>query len=190
MKHTQRRTSTYRSVIAVLLATALTGVAGSSPSGAVVGPVAQINPTSVNFGDAAVGWMDQLSITEVTVTNVGDQTLTISAVSIRGAHQGDFRIMTNGCTGQLLQPGTGRCTVAVGFAPTTVGSRSAELAIDNNAPNSPRTVALAGYGAVPVASFEPPDVSFGDQIVGMSSASRAVAVQTSVAPACSSGWCG
>src|SRR5262249_5538409 len=81
-----------------------TGSPHSIPlSGRGIAPVAQISPLSLDFGDQRVGTSS--SPRSVTITNIGDLSMTVSGVQISG----DFS-QTNACG--VLGVG-GSCNVAV-----------------------------------------------------------------------------
>jgi FG-GAP-like repeat/Abnormal spindle-like microcephaly-assoc'd, ASPM-SPD-2-Hydin len=76
----------------------------------------------------------------ITVTNTGDATLTISAVS---ASTGDFGVL-NACGGSLAAGSS--CSIGVFFDPTASGARSGTLTIADDAAGSPQSVTLSGSG--------------------------------------------
>jgi hypothetical protein len=85
-------------------------------------------------------WVGTTSAAQnLTLTNTGSAPLTISSIVING----DFA-QTNAC-GTSVAAGA-NCTIAVTFAPTTVGARSAMVTITDKATGSPHTVALSGTG--------------------------------------------
>src|SRR5262249_34125000 len=55
-------------------------------------------------------------------------------------------------------------TIKVGFEPTEKGTRTGELIITDNAPDSPQTVTLTGIGTV--VELSPAGLHFGNQRVG------------------------
>ena len=74
---------------------------------------------------------------------VGGGTLNITSIAITGADLADFA-QTNNCPATIATMGT--CTITVTFSPTATGSRSAALAVTDNASSSPQDVALTGTG--------------------------------------------
>src|SRR5437870_2537708 len=110
----------------------------------------------------------------VTLSNPSGTALTITSIGFTGTNPGDFG-QTNNCP---LSPSTlaanGTCTINVTFTPTATGSRSATLAVADNASNSPQTAGVSGTGvSLPVLSPSPvPD--FGNQNVGTTGAAQAV----------------
>jgi hypothetical protein len=96
-----------------------------------------IFPATLTFGSQTVGTATPPSV--VAITNIGTDPLTLS-ISVSA---GDFTA-TNAC-GTTLSGGAS-CGVAVTFAPTATGTRTASLTIADNAAGSPHTVALTGTG--------------------------------------------
>src|SRR5439155_57091 len=98
--------------------------------------------------------------------------LSISGIAVTGTNSGDFA-QTHTC-GASLAAGT-TCTISVTFKPTTTGTRTASVAVTDNASGSPHTAALSGSGvssttSTPVASLSPTSLAFGNQTVGTTSA--------------------
>lgn len=110
-------------------------------TGTGVGPAVTPSPTSLTF-PAQVDTTASAAQT-ITLTNSGNATLNITALSIAGANAGDF-MQTNTC-GSSVAAGA-NCAINVTFTPTAGGSRSGTLAITDNASGSPQTVALSGTG--------------------------------------------
>jgi hypothetical protein len=78
-----------------------------------------------------------------TLSNTGGSSLNISGITVIGANPYDFA-QTTTC-GASVAAGA-NCAINVTFAPTALGSRSASLAIADNAGGSPPMVSLAGTG--------------------------------------------
>jgi len=144
---------------------------GLSGTGTVAG--VQLAPTSLGFGNQAVG--STSSAQAVTLTNNATGTLTINSITISGANSGDFA-ETDNC-GASVNAGAS-CTINVTFKPTASGSRSAMLSISDNAAGSPHSVALSGIGiaTAPGLSVTPTSLAFGNVNVG-SNASQNVTLQ-------------
>jgi hypothetical protein len=123
-------------------------------------PSVSISPRNVTFGpqDIHVASPPQT----VTVTNTGAAELSISTTAIAGTDAGDFAQSADTCSGNALAP-AGSCTVSVTFAPSAAETRSASLTFRDNAPDSPQSLTLTGWGgsAVPVASLSPSNLAFG-----------------------------
>ena len=143
-----------------------------SLTGTGVAPVANLNKTSIDFGDQRVGTTS--SQVGVAVKNTGFGSLVIGTPTLTGANAADFFIApgTN-CSGASLAAGN-TCLIVLKFAPTATGSRTATLSIPTNAAGSPSTVALAGNGTAPAAGVTPTSIDFGGQTVGVPSNSHLV----------------
>ena len=164
---------------------AVTSDAASSPdsvvlSGTGVAPLAPLitlSPTSLSFGEQQVGTTSPAQV--VTLTNTGTAALTIATVAV-GSGAGEFVTGTDSCTGQTIAP-DGDCTIAVSFAPTTVGVKSGSLTIASDAASSPDSVALSGTGTAPppALSLGPTSIAFGEQAVGTMGVGRRVTISNS-----------
>jgi hypothetical protein len=122
-----------------------------------------LNPTSLTFATELVGVTSPAQ--NVTLTNSGTATLTITSITTTG----DFA-QTNNC-GATVAVGAS-CTISVTFDPTTINTRTGTVAITDNAPASPQTVALTGTGTY--VSWTPASLSFGSVTVGTSSAPQTI----------------
>jgi hypothetical protein len=115
------------------------------------GPVATFAPTSLAFGNQPQGTPSTVRL--IVFTNTGSGTLNInSPISIDGPAAAEFRIqpVKNGCpsdTGQLAAKTS--CQIAVLFAPATLGAKSAQLLIVDDAPGSPHYIELSGTATPP-----------------------------------------
>jgi hypothetical protein len=99
----------------------------------------KILPTSLTYSGQVVGTSSLPK--NLTMTNAGPGSLTISGITITGTNQGDFS-QTNNC-GTALAVSTS-CTIAVVFQPTVTGLRTATLRVDDSDPTSPELVSLTG----------------------------------------------
>ena len=103
-----------------------------------VSPIS-LSTISLSYPSQAVGTTSTSQ--QVTVTNNGHLTLTISAVTFSGTNLGDFS-QTNNCSS--LSPAA-TCNVQVTFAPTAGGTRTATLSVASDPSGSPaQTVSLTG----------------------------------------------
>ncbi len=117
----------------------------------------------------------------VSLTNTGTGPLLLNSISLAGVNSPDFA-QSSSCSSSLL-PGSA-CTISILFAPSAIGSRSAVLSLNDNAPGAPHTLAITGTAiAVPVMSVSAPSPAFPDQTFGTTSASQSVTVSnTGAAP--------
>ena len=106
-------------------------------------------------------------------SNHGNTAVTISSVTITGT---EF-VQNHGCDSAQVFPG-GFCTIRITFTPSAAGTRTATLAIIDNAPggSSPgRQVSLSGIGitsAVPEVTLTPASLTFASQAAGTTSAAQ------------------
>ena len=99
-----------------------------------------VSPTSINFGNQAVG--STSAPATVTLTNEShSQLVHLSPITISGSDHKDFSETTT--CGSTLSSGAS-CTVTVTFTPTAKGARSASVSIDGG--YGLQAVALSGTG--------------------------------------------
>ena len=135
-----------------LLASTLTigglAEAAKPTGGGKAKPIISVSPSSLSFGNQAVGTSS--AARSLSVTNSGTATLSISSVTKTGTGAGSFGY-SNGCPGTLA-PAAG-CSISVTFSPTSAGAASASIVISSNASNgTTTTIALSGNGTTTVAS--------------------------------------
>ena len=104
------------------------------------GPAVSLVPTALKWYGIVVGTTSGAK--SVTLTNTGNAPLNISSI----ATSGDFgiKIVRNSC-GNTVAAGVS-CLIKVTFTPTQVGTRTGNLTITDNAPDSPQSVSLTGKG--------------------------------------------
>lgn len=129
------------------------------------------SPTSLNFGYVTDG--QSSAPQNVTLTNTGNATLSITSISITGANPQDFS-ETNNCGTQLIAGA--QCTIALIFKPTRNGLRTANLTVADSAADSPQSVPLSGTAQTSPLSFTPPSVAFPNQLLGTTSAQQVITV--------------
>jgi hypothetical protein len=96
------------------------------------------SPTSLRFGNVAVG----TSSTEtVTLSSTGNAGVTISAASASGTGIS----VSDNAGGIVLNPGQ-TATLNVEFKPTAAGTVTGSVTVSSNATNSPVTIAVSGTG--------------------------------------------
>ncbi len=118
----------------------------------VVGPIATVNPTSLDMGTVSVtvnGYNERV----FTVENTGDQTLNGTVAVGSGTYSAYFSI-TSGGGAYSLAPGQIR-SVRVRYKPTTAGTHGVYIGLGPDAPLVP----ALGYGAI--ASVSPTYIDFG-----------------------------
>jgi len=140
-------------------------------------PVTTLDRTSMVFPSqktATTGSSDT-----VIVGNSGVSLLTATP-SLTGTGAGHFKIMSNLCTAPVA-PGGG-CEIAVSFAPTTSGSKSASLVVTDNTGKA-STVALSGTGTSASISVSPTSVAFANTATGSVSSGNVTVTNSGTAPA-------
>lgn len=98
-----------------------------------------LNPTSINFGQQAVGTSSMMS---ATLSNFGSTDVTISKIALSGPNAKDYKISNNCST--TLTAGTS-CTITVTFTPSATGQRTATVTVTDSVPG-PQVLSLAGVG--------------------------------------------
>jgi hypothetical protein len=122
------------------------------------GPAVMFSPTSLTFPTQLIGTSS--SAQSVTLSNIGNQTLTLMSISI-----GAGFLQTNNC-GSSVAAGAS-CTITITFRPTKPNTTTASLSVKDNAAGSPQTVALSGTGTY--VTLSPGTLNFGTVTVGKSS---------------------
>jgi hypothetical protein len=130
-------------------------------------------PTSVSFGDVAVGTLNTQTITLI---NSGTANVIISRATPSGNG-----FSTTGLTVPLTLSAGQRTSFNVAFAPTSAGSVTGSLLLVSDAPNSPSTIALSGTGVTStfLLTASPTSLSFGNVTVGSNSAPQTVTLTNS-----------
>ena len=151
--------------------------AGATP---LPGPGVTLNPTSLSFPSQNVGTTSPAATN--TLTNSGTTALTLSGMVVTGTNAGDFASSST-CP---LSPSTlaagASCTISVTFKPTASGTRTASVAVTDNATGSPHVLALSGTAAVaasPGVTLSPSAVGFGSQDVGTTSPASTLTLTSS-----------
>jgi hypothetical protein len=125
----------------------LDGTPGSphpvSLTGTGNGPLAQLSPSPLLFGNRLLG--SGATSQGVTLTNSGNAALHVGSLTKSGADPGDFAISNDLCSGTTLNAG-GQCTFAVSFAPAATGARSATVSVADDAYGNPHSLAVTGAG--------------------------------------------
>ena len=126
-------------------------------------PPVNASPESLSFANQAVGTSSAAQT--VTLTNSGVAPVDIASI----AATEDFA-QSSDCPTSLAP--AANCAISVTFAPTAPGSRTGTLTITGNAPGSPHVINLSGTGIQPVVALSPLSLSFGNQLVGTTSAAQ------------------
>lgn len=141
-------------------------------------PALSLNPQTINFGTEALGFTS--SPQTVALTNVGSEALSITGATASS----NFVIQGNTC-GSTLAAGGAQCAISVAFSPSSSASTTAAttgtLTVTDSAAGSPQSVALSGTGSTPAPAitFSPSSLTFGNQIVGTTSAAQLITLTNS-----------
>jgi hypothetical protein len=100
-----------------------------------------LNTASLKFPNTAENTTS--AVKEITLTNTGTETATISSVALSGTNPSAFAIASNTCVS--VKAGK-TCKVGIEFKPTSVGTFNAVVRYTDNASGSPQSVALTGKG--------------------------------------------
>lgn len=122
----------------VYLTVLFSGCGGGSTTGT---PVAALSPSSLAFGNQAMG--SASAAQSVALANSGTAVLTILGISTSDPN---FQ-QTNTC-GMVLAAGA-HCSISVTFTPLIVGNVNGALNISDNTSNSPQVLPLSGTGTTP-----------------------------------------
>ena len=132
-----------------------------------IGTTAKLSPVSLSFLTQAIGTTS--AAMNVTLTNVGTTSFTITSIAVSGNNPGDFA-QTHTCGSS--QAAGASCIISVTFKPTASGARSAALSVTDNAAGSPQHVALGGTGTT--ANLFPTSLNFGTVATGTTSPAKGV----------------
>jgi hypothetical protein len=124
-------------------------------------PAISLSASTLALGTHAVGLTSAQQ--SVTVTNSGQATLNLTGVNLTGNHSGDFA-RSGTCAAGAALPTGGSCEIAVVFAPSASGKRSATIAVTSDASNGTANVALTGTGLQLVVSVSPTSATLQTQV--------------------------
>ena len=121
------------------------------------GSALSFSPSLLNFGGVLINAAAPEKT--VTVTNLGNVPLTISAITASGEFAVDTATSSCLYSVSTLAP-EGNCTIDVTFTPTAPGLSTGALTVTDNASGSPQTLQLMGTESVSAANISPPDLEF------------------------------
>src|SRR6202161_4672705 len=149
-------------LLAILVTSGCVGAAGkSSNAAAATGPSIEISPSTVSFGDLAVG---QSATKTVTVTNDGTGVLKVSGISVTGTG-----FSASGPKLPMSLSAGQSASISAVFKPTGANADTGKITIASNADGSPSLVALSGTGTTTTAAeltATPSSIAFGSVAVG------------------------
>jgi len=112
-------------------------------AGTGIASAVTLSKTPLSFGNIPVG---RTTTKTLSVQNTGTATLTFFSFTFSGGNAPlDYSITQNTCT-PLPIGVRGKCSITIQFAPKATGSRTANLVLADDAPNTPQTVPLTGNG--------------------------------------------
>ncbi len=133
-------------------------------------PVFSMNSNGVNFGNQTIN----TNVTQpLIITNNGNANLNVGVISITGTNSTLFNV-DNLCNNQSILP-SATCTFNVGFNPTTMGAKTANLNIAHNAIGTPSVFTMAGTGVTvtpPTGAFDLNTFNFGNQTTNTNSTTK------------------
>ncbi len=128
-----------------------------------------LSATTLSLGTTSVGTTTLAS--SVNLTNNQATPLTINGISASG----DFAVSGSTCPISPMTVAAGvTCNISVTFKPTVAGARNGTLTITEDAPDSPRTVALSGVGNGGPSAISPTSLAFGSTLVGATATAKYV----------------
>jgi len=110
-------------------------------------PVISATPNSASFGDVIMG---QSSTQTINLTNTGSATLTISQVTATGAGM-SVSIANSSASANVGVQQT--ITLAIKFAPTSLGAVTGNVSVMSNATNSPAMIPVSGTGVQSATNY-------------------------------------
>ena len=123
------------------------------------GPASALSfsPSVLNFGGVLINTPNPQKT--VTVSNLGNAPLTITAITVSGEFTVDTATSTCLYSVSTLAP-EANCTIEVTFTPTGPGLSIGALTVTDNASGSPQALQLTGAQAVSAANISPPGLMF------------------------------
>jgi centrosomal CEP192-like protein/HYDIN/CFA65/VesB family protein len=150
-------------LIVILATSGCVGVTGKGTTPVVTGVAIEISPSTVSFGNVAMG---QSATKTVTLTNTGTEALSVSGIAVAGTG------FTASGPHLPISLASGQSTsISAVFKPTSGNADKGTITITSNAAGSPSLVALSGTGTTgttPAAALTvtPSTVAFGSVAVG------------------------
>ena len=133
-------------------------------------------PSAQSFTPVPVGILSEM---ELTISNSGEQSVSLTSFTLVGRNATDVTILNSSCMPpSVLQPGQS-CYSSLQFIPAGTGARIVSLRIADDASGSPQFVSLDSFGLAPqvLLSLSPDPVSFGTEVPGVTSQAGRVYVQ-------------
>ncbi|MFL5674929.1 MAG: choice-of-anchor D domain-containing protein [Chloroflexota bacterium] len=137
------------------------------------------DPLAVGPGDLFFGAVPlaRTTTSNVTLTNLGSSSLSITTVVLGGPAAVDYSITGQTCAGVTLAVGHS-CTIPVAFTPSVLAKRDATVTVTGPGLVGTRTILLVGAGVDPIA-VTPPSFTFPAVTVGDAGAPGTITVANS-----------
>jgi len=146
-------------LLVILMLSGCVGVTGKGTTQTATGVSIEISPSTVSFGNLAVG---QSATKTVTVTNSGAEMLTVSGISVAGTG-----FTASGPKLPISLNAGQSASISAVFKPTAGVADTGTITIASNADGSPSLIALSGSGTTAAAlGATPSSVAFGSVAVG------------------------
>ena len=150
-------------LIVILVTSGCVGVTGKGTTPVVTGVAIEISPSTVSFGNVAMG---QSATKTVTLTNTGTEALSVSGIAVAGTG------FTASGPHLPISLASGQSTsISAVFKPTAGNADKGTITITSNAAGSPSLVTLSGTGttgttAAAALTVTPTTIAFGSVAVG------------------------
>src|SRR5580693_3995362 len=162
LKSILRGISAAVTLIVILATSGCVGVTGKGTTPVVTGVAIEISPSTVSFGNVAMG---QSATKTVTLTNTGTEALSVSGIAVAGTG------FTASGPHLPISLASGQSTsISAVFKPTSGNADKGTITITSNAAGSPSLVALSGTGTTGATAaaltVTPTTIAFGSVAVG------------------------
>jgi hypothetical protein len=149
-------------LIVILATSGCVGVTGKGTTPVVTGVAIEISPSTVSFGNVAMG---QSATKTVTLTNTGTEALSVSGIAVAGTG------FTASGPHLPISLASGQSTsISAVFKPTAGNADKGTITITSNAAGSPSLIALSGTGTTGATAaaltVTPTTIAFGSVAVG------------------------
>jgi Abnormal spindle-like microcephaly-assoc'd, ASPM-SPD-2-Hydin/HYDIN/CFA65/VesB-like, Ig-like domain len=146
-------------LLVILMLSGCVGVTGKGTTQTATGVSIEISPSTVSFGNLAVG---QSATKTVTVTNSGTEMLAVSGISVAGTG-----FTASGPKLPISLSAGQSASISAVFKPTAGVADTGTITIASNADGAPSLIALSGTGTTAAAlSATPNSIAFGSVAVG------------------------
>jgi hypothetical protein len=129
-------------------------------TGTGVGPSIGL-PTPTFIGQVSLG---SFTKDQILISNLGNADLQISSLAVAGPNASDFTADVALCA---TMHAASTCLISVTFTPSAIGTRNANIVINDNQVGSPQSFAVSGNGLGSAYSVAP-NFDFGNQVLSTS----------------------